>query len=354
MEILQKFLDNIPNLLPSATAITITIIVILAARGLLKWRASKYPGFHFRYQIIMVFIFFICLLFVILTLPINDTKIVQLLSLLGLLLSAAIALSATTFLGNILAGFMLRVVKNFRPGDFISVNEHFGKVSERGLFHVEIQTEESDLTTLPNMYLVTNPVKVIRSSGTLITATVSLGYDVPSGQVKEALLNAARDSSLEDPFVHVKKLGDFSIIYQVAGVLKEVKSIISTRAKLRENMLHNLHKSKIEIVSPTFMNQRVLPLDQQFIPKSTPKKITPEKTDIPESVIFDKADEAESLERLKERQVKINSEISKLKDSLSDTFDEASHKSIKDRIKQLKTSRDHLLSYITEREKDEK
>ncbi len=353
MEIFTNLLNNISSLIPSGLAIAITIIVMIAVKIFLRWRFSKTTGYKFRSQLIMIFLFSIGLLCIILTLPMSDSKTGQLLSFLGLLLSAAIALSATTFLGNILAGFMLRLVKNFKPGDFISVKDYFGKVSERGLFHIEIQTEERDLTTLPNIFLVTNPVKVIRSSGTLITATVSLGYDIPCNKIKEVLLKASEDSGLEEPFVHVKKLGDFSVLYQVAGILREVKSIISTRAKLRENMLDSLHKSKIEIVSPTFMNQRVLPLDQQFIAKSTQEKSKPKNKDIPESIIFDKADEAESLERLKERQIKINSEIDKLKDTLSDIDDEPSEQSIKKRIEQLKTSRDHLLDYITEREKEE-
>ena len=44
----------------------------------------------------------------------------------------------------------------------------FGRVTERGLFHTEIQTEDRDLVTLPNLYLVTNPVKVVRTFLTVL------------------------------------------------------------------------------------------------------------------------------------------------------------------------------------------
>jgi len=37
------------------------------------------------------------------------------------------------------------------------VGDYFGRVTERGLFHVEIQTEDRDLATLPNMFLVSQP-----------------------------------------------------------------------------------------------------------------------------------------------------------------------------------------------------
>ena len=156
---------------------------------------------------------------VILTLPVSETTIGQLLGLIGILLSAVIALSAMTFVGNIMAGLMLRAIKNFRPGDFVRVGDHFGRISERGLFHIEIQTEDRDLTTLPNQYLVTNPVKVIRSSGTLVTADVSLGYDVSRVVVERVLLEAATDAELKEPFVYVIGLGDFSVAYRIAGLL---------------------------------------------------------------------------------------------------------------------------------------
>ena len=45
-------------------------------------------------------------------------------------------LSSTTFIGNIMAGLMLRVVRSFRPGDFVHVGDYFGRVSEQSLFHV--------------------------------------------------------------------------------------------------------------------------------------------------------------------------------------------------------------------------
>ena len=51
-------------------------------------------------------------------------------------------------------------------GDFISAGDQFGRVTERGLFHTEIQTETRDLTTVPNLFLVTHPVTTVRSSGT--------------------------------------------------------------------------------------------------------------------------------------------------------------------------------------------
>jgi small conductance mechanosensitive channel len=245
MEIIEKAYDSIKTMLPAGFALVAAIAVLLAAKFVMNKRLAFASDKRLRSQIIMIGLTLAGLLAIILVLPISDSSRGQLLSLIGIVLSAAIALSSTTLLGNAMAGLMLRVVRGFRSGDFIRVGDHFGRISEQGLFHVEIQNEDRDLTTLPNLYLVTNPVKVIRSSGTFISASLSLGYDIPHRKIEKLLLDSAVSSGLEDPFVQIIELGDFSITYRVAGLLKEVKQVISTRSRLHAAILDTLHDAGI-------------------------------------------------------------------------------------------------------------
>lgn len=238
---------------------------------------------------------------VILSLPIGDATRGQIFSFLGVVMTAAIALSSTTFLGNIMAGLMIKVVKGFRVGDFVRIGDQFGRVSELGFMHTEIQNEDRDLTTLPNLYLVNNPYKVVRSSGTIVSADLSLGYDVPQDLIIQHLKEAALKAGLEDPYVLVMELGDFSVSYRVAGFLKNVKTLISARSSLRYCALQELHGAGIEIVSPNFMNQRVFNAKDLFIPQHSARAhgfSNDQDSSSAESLAFDKADEAESLERL--------------------------------------------------------
>ncbi|HSN56415.1 MAG TPA: mechanosensitive ion channel domain-containing protein [Candidatus Sulfomarinibacteraceae bacterium] len=144
------------------------------------------------------------------SLPIGDHRQGQLLSLFGIVLSAAVALSATNFLGNALAGFMLRSIRHFRIGDFNRCGEHFGRVTERSLLHTEIQTEDRDLTTLPNLFLISNPMTTVRSSGTIVSATVSLGYDIPRKRIetlKAERKSASDDAARENLDRHLERMG---------------------------------------------------------------------------------------------------------------------------------------------------
>ncbi len=258
---------------------------------------------------------------VILTAPVGESTRNQLLALLGLLLTGAIAFSSTTFVANIMASLMLRSVGSFRPGDFIGVEGHFGRVSDRGLFHTEIQTEDSDLTTLPNLYLVSHPIRVVRSSGTIVSATVSLGYDIERSHVEGLLLKAASAADLKDAFVQVMELGNFSVTYRIAGFLPEVKHLLSARSSLRKMVLDSLHGAGVEIVSPTFMNQRQFEAGVRFIPDGdiSTRAHSQTKSPAPEKVIFDKAEEAEKLEQLRAERIRMLEQIKEMEIRLKES-----------------------------------
>ncbi len=281
---------------------------------LLKRQTEMGPERRFPRQLLMLILAAVALFLVILAFPMSDATRSQVLSLLGIVLTGIIAISSTNFVANIMAGLMLRVVNSFRPGDFIHVKEKFGRVTERGLIHTEIQTEDRDLTTFPNLYLITNPVTVVRSSGTIVSATLSLGYDVSHRRVEELLKEAAGEVDLAEPFVQVKKLGDFSVTYRIAGFLTDVKRLLTVRSELRKKVMDVLHENGIEIVSPSFMNQRPLPDGKKFIPiePEIRKAGEADKEEDPEAIIFDKAEQAEILEHLQEEAKQVKQKLGEL------------------------------------------
>jgi uncharacterized small protein (DUF1192 family) len=174
------------------------------------------------------------LVLILLALPLEKETHKDLFQLLALLITAVITLSSTTFVSNAMAGFMLRGMQSFRLGDFLRVETQFGRVTERGLLHTEIQSEERDL---------------------------------------------------------------------------------ATRSKLRAKMLTTLHEAEIEIVSPSFMNQRQMDQTIRVLPtqKPGPYRTFDEEPDTKaEALIFDKTDAVAQLEELKERREALREEISRL------------------------------------------
>lgn len=356
MEWLTDILSQVPGEVGSilrSTVLVVAVIVLLNIMNrVLNNQAGKIQGNKFRNQLIMFGASFLGLLLVILGLPLDSTTRGQLLSLVGIIFSAGLALSSSTFIGNAMAGIMLKSVRNFRTGDFVKTDDVFGRVTERGLFHTEIQTPDRDLTTVPNLYLAINAVTVVRQSGTIIGATVSLGFDVHHTQVEELLLKAADGIGLQDPFVQILDLGDYSIVYRVAGLLTESKQLIAYRSRLRAAMLDSLHQGGVEIVSPQFNNARVLDAGREFIPHPVLSRSTPAADSAPVEVAFDKAEEAENLDSKKEHLVKLEESLKELQKEIKSA--EGSDKTtIEAQIARMEREIEELSLFIVETEAQE-
>jgi small conductance mechanosensitive channel len=289
----------------------------------------------------------------IIMLPISDQTRGQVLSLLGVVLTAVIALSSTTFVSNAMAGVMLQATQSFRPGDYIRVNDQFGRVIKRTLVNTQIQTEWRDLTTLPNLLLINSPVNVLHREGTIIFAEVSIGYNVQYTRVEELMKLAAAHAGLEEPFVLVHELLDHAVAYRVCGFLPSIKNLLSSRSNLRKTVLAQMHGNGIEVVSPRFMNQRQLDPEQKVIPDRPVLHDRREQGPVshaPEDKIFDKAVEAESLDELKLNLENTRGEIKKTRASLKEA-EEGSADKLETLVAELESREAWLTATIERREK---
>ena len=339
MEILKQIFNSwYPMVLTTLFFVGLYIL----AKKLLERQAKGQTDKALIKSILLFSISLIGIISIILALPMSAEQKGQITSLIGIVLSAVLGLSATTFIGNALAGIALKMRKSFKPGDFILVDGIFGRVTEQGLFHTEIQTIDRDLTTLPNMNLATNSVKVTRQSGTIISVECSLGYDVNRLKIEEALLQAAKDCGLKEPFVHIMSLGDFSIVYKIHGLLENVKSIISAKSRLTGHVIDSLHKAGIEIVSPNFMNQKQVG-ETIFIPqkyRTTNKEVLEENT--PENLIFDKAEEAEVIEKKKELLAEVEKKIEKRNEELKSANSQEQKQKLEKKIEKTKELKEKI------------
>lgn len=309
---IQTLLQKLLEWLPSGGLTLLGIFSIFFIQKFLEIQSKKKVESNKVFsQLFVLFLSLGLIVVVILSSPLSDNTKGDLLSFFGIIISAAIALSSTTFLGNIMAGFMIRTLRKFQPGDFLRIDGDFGRVTELGLLHTEIQTPDRDLTIMPNLMLVTKPLKIMHK-GTIISSEVSLGYDVPREEIEKALLKAATSMKLEAPFVHIQSLGDFSVLYKISGFLNDIKTIISSRALLNSNVLDGLHEVGIEIVSPSFMNQRVFKDETRFIPLKRSKKKKSKTVEDPEKVMFEKAEEASEVENTKKRIKEIREKVEEL------------------------------------------
>jgi len=330
---------------PTVLTIIVVVAVYYSVNFILTRQKKGKTDKSLLKSIVLFVIALTGLIAILLAIPMPESVKGQVTSLIGIVISAVLALSSATFIGNALAGIMLRAINNFKTGDFIRVNNVFGRVTERGLFHTEVQTETRDLITLPNMFLATNPVRVTRASGTFIEGIVSLGYDVNQNKIKEALVLAAKSIDLEDPFVRVTELGDFSVVYKVYGLLKDAKTILTSQSKLNSALLDSLHDAGIEIVSPRFMNQKPVG-DTVFIPEKVRTKKNPDESVAVERKIFDKADQAESIEKRKENLAAIEVKIKEIEAAIKECSEESLLDGLNKSCEKLKATRERMITNI--------
>lgn len=287
--------------LPALGVGFLTILTIMVVRWVVVLRSGGDDAeARFRSQIATVAVLLLGLLLVIFVLP-DESNSDLAFSIVGLIVTGALAISSQSIIANMMAGLMLRTVSSFKPGDFIEVSNNMGRVTERGLFHTEIQTADRDLITLPNALMVSQPVRVVRASGTIVSATASIGYDVSRHILEAHFVTAAEAAGLIEPFVQVLELGDYSVNYRIAGFLEDPRSLLAARSKLRARILDTLSEEGIEIMSPMYVARREASNESLLPPVTAEERKKFRRT--AEDRVFDKA---ESAQRLDENKVKLS------------------------------------------------
>ena len=329
----------------------IAIVVVIAMYSATKWLFNKQPklkksGTTVR-QVVLYVLGFIGFIIILTSLPIKESVRGQLLNLIGIIISAAFVLSSTTLLGNALAGVMNKTSKSFKLGDFIMVDKYFGRVTNTSLFFTTIQVEDRNLVTLPNLFIASSPLKAVRESGTIISTEVSLGYDISRHIIEKELEKAASDAGLKEPFVFITKLGDFSIHYKVHGLLEDTNKYFSTRALLNAMVVDHLHAAKIEIVSPSFMNQRQVN-DQEFIPKVLKIKEEHDESKIADDLIFDKAKQAKEIEKKQSHVDKLDERIENTKATIKKADDKNEKEAILEKVAKMENQQQKISDSIEE------
>ena len=196
-EALQATLiDFVPLLI---TVISVLLVLWVAHMLLIVRQTDLGSEKLFPRLLTMMGLTLIGMVVIVLAIPVESGTRNQIIGLIGLVISAVFAFSSGNIFANLMAGMLLRVTSPFRVGDFIRVNEHFGRVAERGLFDTEVQSENRELIAIPNLFLVTHPVATVRNSGAIVSTSLSLGYDLNHNLIRPLLLEAAIKAAWKNP-----------------------------------------------------------------------------------------------------------------------------------------------------------
>jgi small conductance mechanosensitive channel len=322
------------SFLEPASIIVILVILLLLNSWIFNRLKSTLSTGNVIKRTISFIVILIGTLTFILSLPIDKNLKGQILVFFGILISAGIALSSTTVLGNLIAGIMNNSMKRFRNGDLIKIGDLQGRVTKKSIFHTEIQLEDSNFVTLPNLFMASNPVKLTRKTNTVISTSVSLGYDVSRTKIEESLKEAAISIGLKDPYVYITELGDYSVKYKIHGFLEDSSKFFSTNSLLNGKVMDILHEKRIEIVSPSFINQRRVD-EKEFIPEYQIEIPVAKEEVVPEELIFDEAIKSEEIEKKKDFLIEIDKKNELLKEKLKELNEEEEIEKVKSSINRI-------------------
>lgn len=124
---MEKILNGLLTWVNTGIAVGLVIAFYTAVRWLFNRQPKLKKISTTARQLILYIIGFIGFIIILTSLPINESVRGQLISLIGIVISAAFALSSTTLLGNALAGVTNKTSKSFKLGDFIVVDKYFGR-----------------------------------------------------------------------------------------------------------------------------------------------------------------------------------------------------------------------------------
>jgi small conductance mechanosensitive channel len=333
-------------------AITIAIGVILTFFNHWVYRKIDHrkQGMKIGKAITTLSIYFVTIVCFIIVLPIDEGLKGQALSLIGIVVSAGIALSSTNILGNLIAGIMNNSMSRFKVGDLIQIKEFHGRVIKKSVFHTEIQTEDSNFVTLPNLYISMHPVALIRKTKTVVSTSLTLGYDVDRKSVENSLLEAANECELSNPYVYITLLGNYSIEYKIHGFLSDSSIYFSTTSRLNALVIDTLHRNGIEIVSPKFINQRIID-KSPIVPVVNNECISP-KIPAPEALIFAETNASEKIENKKETFQELERKKEKITESLKNAEDPKSRSQLEKKLQKIENIQVGLEKALDKNEQD--
>jgi small-conductance mechanosensitive channel len=143
----------------------------------------------------------------------------------GVFLGLLLSLSSSGAVSNVIAGIVLIYTRSFEIGDFIRIGGDEGEVVSRSMLVTRIRTDKNSIVSVPNGQVLTTSVQNFsahvreRQGLLLVCTTIRVGYEVPSQQVHDLMIAAARatEGVVADPapFVLHTSLHYSSVSYQL-------------------------------------------------------------------------------------------------------------------------------------------
>jgi small-conductance mechanosensitive channel/CRP-like cAMP-binding protein len=159
-------------------------------------------------------------------------------------------------LGNIISGIALEIGKPFKPGDWLLFENHHAEVIEVNWRSTRLRTNDDVCLDIPNNQIVKHTVVNLSYPAKIHAMRIPIGldYNVPPNQVKEIIVNAAKESigvlPVPAPKCFLKDFGDSAIQYELKFWMENDAIYNEIFDSIRTNIWYALKRHQIKIPFP--------------------------------------------------------------------------------------------------------
>ena len=227
----------------------IGFIIKLVKKGMIRSQVDQ-TLINFGTNILYYLMFAVVIVAALGNLGIPTTSIVAILG--GLTLALGLALQDS--LGNFAAGIMIIVLRPYKLGDMVEINDEYGEVIDVKIFHTKIKTPQNKVVYVPNSEVIGGNITNYSDEGIYRYDMVfGIGYDDDIRKAKQIILEVLQsDDRIESepaPEVWVSELADSSVNL-VARPWINFKQHPSIKANITEQVKLRFDEAGISIPFP--------------------------------------------------------------------------------------------------------
>jgi small-conductance mechanosensitive channel len=150
------------------------------------------------------------------------------------------------------------------------------------LMETHLRSLKNEEIVIPNSQIlsgeVTNYSNLAIKQGLILHTTAGIGYEVPWRQVKAMLLMAAERTEgirrKPEPFVLVKELGDFGVVYELNVFCRNVEKMNQIYSDLHCNIQDVFNEYEVAIMTPHYVGDteepKTVPKDKWYASPAQP------------------------------------------------------------------------------------
>ena len=245
--------EGLKNLLRAVlvviTGIPLTLILSNWTRKLVEHRYSAQQGMVAG-KVILYLGFLIILVTVLMELGFSLAPLLGAAGIMGI----ALGFAAQTSVSNVISGFFLMAERPFVVGDLVEVGTTTGRILSIDMLSVKLRTFDNRFVRIPNENLVkTEFINLTRFPIRRADITVGVAYKEDVGQVRELLMQVARDHPMvlmePEPQFHFMDYGASSLDF-LFGVWTQTDRFFQVRNEIREEIKRRFDAQGIEIPFP--------------------------------------------------------------------------------------------------------